>query len=56
MTTIKTAPNLNQNDALFFVDDFNADGDLDVLTPFGLFLGNGDGTFKAEPVPLPATP
>ena len=56
VTTIKTAPNLNQNDALFFVDDFNADGDLDVLTPFGLFLGNGDGTFKAEPVPLPATP
>lgn len=36
----------------FRFDDFNNDGKLDVLTPFGVMLGNGNGMFAA-PIPFP---
>ncbi|HEY2587323.1 MAG TPA: FG-GAP-like repeat-containing protein [Tepidisphaeraceae bacterium] len=36
----------------FQFDDFNNDGAMDVLTPFGVMLGNGTGAFGA-PIPFP---
>ena len=43
-TTIGSAANLTQADATVAFGDFNNDRKLDVVTPFGVMLGNGDGT------------
>ncbi|HWE97195.1 MAG TPA: FG-GAP-like repeat-containing protein [Tepidisphaeraceae bacterium] len=40
--------------AQFLTGDFNGDGTLDIVSPLGVQLGTGHGTFQA-PMPLPVT-
>jgi hypothetical protein len=52
-TAVGTAAGLTPLDATDFqFDDFNNDGAVDVLTPFGVMLGNNTGAFAA-PMPFP---
>lgn len=51
-TLIGSAVGLSQNFASLNFVDFNNDGKLDVLTPFGVMLGKGDGSFSA-PISFP---
>ena len=37
--------------AHFLIADFNRDGNPDLLTDGSIYLGNGDGTFRAGPAP-----
>jgi len=57
-TTIASGPNVTQSQAIAIAGDFNKDGKLDLITPFGVLLGNGDGSFgaiKPLPITLPST-
>lgn len=52
-TAVGTTTGLTPLDATAFqFDDFNNDGTVDALTPFGVMLGSGTGTFAA-PIPFP---
>ena len=44
-TTVGAANGATAADATFVVADFNKDGKVDVASPFGVTLGNGDGSF-----------
>ncbi|HXE55020.1 MAG TPA: VCBS repeat-containing protein, partial [Tepidisphaeraceae bacterium] len=52
-TTVASGTNLNQSEAVFATGDFNGDGNLDVVSPFGVLLGNGKGGFTAPSSGLP---
>ena len=60
-TPVFSAVGITADDAVFATGDFNGDGKLDVVSPFGVLLGKGNGRFTAplEPLPvelLPASP
>ena len=57
-TPVFSAIGITANDAVFATGDFNGDGKLDVVSPFGVLLGKGNGTFTAplEPLPLESLP
>jgi hypothetical protein len=50
--TVGSAAAITSNFASFTFASFTSSGNLDVLTPFGVMLGKGDGTF-ANAIPLP---
>jgi hypothetical protein len=54
-SVLGTASGLNQSFASLDFDDFNNDGNIDVLSAFGVSLGNGTGSFAA-PIPFPQAP
>lgn len=49
---ISSAANLTAADATAAFGEFTSNGELDMVTPFGLMLGNNNGTF-APPVAFP---
>jgi Bacterial Ig-like domain (group 3)/FG-GAP-like repeat len=54
LTSSGTLGGVNPFFAEFATGDFNGDGILDIVSPLGVQLGNGNGTFQA-PLPLPLT-
>lgn len=56
-TTLGTETTVGVTAPALATGDFNKDGKLDVLSPFGVSLGNGDGTLgAAKPLPTGAIP
>jgi hypothetical protein len=51
-TTLGSAVGISKAFANLSFDDFNNDGHIDVLSPFGVRLGKGDGTFQTTTLPL----
>lgn len=51
-TFVGSSSSLLSNQVTAALADFNVDGVLDVVTPFGVMLGNKDGSF-GKPIPLP---
>ena len=51
-TFVGSSTSLLSNQVTAALADFNVDGVLDVVTPFGVMLGNKDGSF-GKPIPLP---
>ena len=51
-TFVGSSASLLSNQVTAALADFNVDGVLDVVTPFGVMLGNKDGSF-GKPIPLP---
>jgi len=52
-TPVFSGVGITANDAVFTTGDFNGDGKLDVVSPFGVLPGNGIGTFTSPLQPLP---
>lgn len=54
-TLVGSASTLLSNQVTAALADFNGDGVLDIVTPFGVMMGNKDGSF-GKPIPLPLGP
>ena len=55
VTGVGSGTSVTQADAVFAFADFNGDGKLDAVSPFGVLLGAGTGKFTSPPQALPVT-